>query len=67
MSINLPSIFYIIIISLCLTFTNARSSISADEFIPHAFIQTGEELHYFSGVNENNIIVAGYIPEFSGR
>lgn len=72
MSINLPFLFRLVIISISLDFVftgNSGGSLlnNDDSFIPHAFIQTGEELHYFSDVAEHEIIFTGFTPEQGDR
>jgi hypothetical protein len=34
-----------------------------DTFIPHAFIQTGEELHYFTDIDDQEIVFTTFAPE----
>lgn len=34
-----------------------------DTFIPHAFIQTGEELHYFTDIDDQEIVFTTFAQE----
>uniref|UniRef100_A0A914YUI0 Transmembrane protein 131 n=1 Tax=Panagrolaimus superbus TaxID=310955 RepID=A0A914YUI0_9BILA len=38
-----------------------------DTFIPHAFIQTGEELHYFTDIDDQEIVFTTFAPEHTEK
>ena len=62
MSSNLPVLLFLGIISFISTNVSGRESgslLGDESFIPHAFIQTGEELHYFTDVADHDIVIAG--------
>jgi len=62
MSSNLPVLLFLGIVSFISTNVSGRESgslLGDESFIPHAFIQTGEELHYFTDVADHDIVIAG--------